>query len=682
MALAVLFGVPPWRRLVVGPSGPDGCAPSGSLWIAVLTGSSSSDRFRDDINGLRALAVLLVLLFHMKLKDWSGGFVGVDVFFVVSGYLIIPHVHAGLSAGTFSFADFFGKRIRRLVPALLPVVAFVVVVALVALGSGAFRETIGSAAAAAAFVANLFFVMTRGYFDRDVDGMFLLHTWSLGVEFQFYLVVPLILAALPRHRGTGLALGAVASFAVSVWLTGAGTANAYYGLESRFWQLAVGGLIGIGQPRIDARVGALGALAMRVVGLGVILAAALLYTDKTPFPGLAALLPTAAAGLVVAAPAARRDLAWRLLASRPAGWIGSRSYGLYLWHWPLLAVLTLSPLVGPVNDGKRLVAIALAVGLAALSYRLVELPVQRGAFWRRPRASAALFAVPVVAAVAVTMAEQHTAVLTEIRAALPGQALRRVNSLADAARDIYMARLDALGGDGRHRLCSLDVLADVAAAVACLDRVAPAGRTLVVGDSHGRDVFLTLQQAFPERRFDMLHQSACAPARYGKCFPDLDRGLAALLERRRYDSVVFVSHWPAAALAPFAATAATVVRAGVAGIVIGPGPVFRRDIATLVHTQAVRPDSEGGNGRVAATFGFDVRAVGRDLEALARAAGLAYVDRLAALCDAAGCAAYVPGTGALMMFDTQHLTLDGMAFLAERFRHDPALTRILGRPDA
>lgn len=621
--------------------------------------------FRQDINGLRAVAVLLVILFHVGLHDWRGGFIGVDVFFVISGYLIIPRIYELVQARKFSFLDFLGKRIRRLVPAIVPVIIFTCIVGLLMFGDSAFAELVNSAAAAAAFVSNVFFAFTRGYFERAIDQMLLLHTWSLGVEFQFYVLAPLIFMIFRRQAIVALAITAAGSFALSVYLTDTGNAGAYYSIASRFWQLALGGIVGIAQPSLDRRLSSRWIGYLRLLGLIVIVGCALTYDSRTPFPGWAAVLPTLASCVVLMVPTSKPDLSYALLSSRGMGWIGARSYSIYLWHWPLIVL--------QASEGQKIAAAVIAIVLGAISYRFVELPTQTRGFWRKPLNTAKLAVAPALSTVMLLAATQQTAAISGLRNVLPLAKVRVARSIADPLRNEYLWKVGELGFKGEHGICSLDALSTVEAAGSCLDAIHVPNATLIVGDSHARDILLALRQAYPNRAFVLLHQSGCAPATYRECFPDLESALPSILERGGYQSAILGSRWSDAPESAVEKTLRIFAQYQLPMSVIGPGPVFKRGLSEMLVAADEFNLVQRNPIMLPPTFRFDVRGRNKELAELAASTGAVFVDRFSYLCPDEQCPGFVPSQGALMYIDSEHLTLPAISYLADKFRNDSGL---------
>ena len=636
--------------------------------------------FRGDISGIRAIAVILVLLFHMKLTDWGGGFVGVDIFFVVSGYLILPRLNMQCANGNFRYSDFIGKRIRRLLPAILPVLLFVVIFGLLFFGDGAFKGLLESTLAASTFVSNVYFENTRGYFERGTDLMLLLHTWSLGVEFQFYLLTPILFVLAGRFRIYVLVILTVLSFVFSCYLVSETSPQAYYGIGSRFWELGLGGLLGIFHPRSFERPDLIrqkiAGLLLRFSGLAVIIFTAMSYSSSTSFPGAFALFPTLGACLLIAAPNTKYDPILWLLQSRGAQWIGDRSYSIYLWHWPLLLALDSSKLFGEIKDGHRAGAILLTVFLAHFSYRFLEIPVQRLPSWKNISRVCGLALTPGFAILMLLTLERYAGALSGARAHLPHEQLRAINSLADPARLAYLKDLEQIGVNGENGLCSLDAFKTVENAALCLSKSTGNGDTLVIGDSHGRDMFITLRKAFPEIDFHMLHQTSCAPASYASCFQSLGSNLPNIISEGGYKSVVLASHWPPSSLDALEVTIETLQSLNIYAVIIGAGPVFESDITQILADTNTDIDRIGENEWITVDFRFDVASVDQRLRETSGQNGIGFVSRLAYLCADSNCLGFVPGTTELMLFDNQHLTQAGMEFLADRFRTDPVLQQL------
>jgi peptidoglycan/LPS O-acetylase OafA/YrhL len=350
-------------------------------------GRGPSLPYRPDIDGLRAIAVALVIAYHADPDMLPGGFSGVDVFFVISGYLITALVLAGLREGSFTLVGFYQRRVRRIVPPLLLVLGASFAFAWFTLLPGEFRWFGRQMLWSSPFLANVFFARVTGYFDPGGQYNQLLHLWSLGVEEQFYLAWPILLMLAVRYRAARATLGAVVatSFAISVWGARAAPLVHFYLPGARAWELAAGAILaagpaGVGQPSGAGNASAAGgrwyAHAGSLAGLVLIGAGALRLSADDALPGAWGAIPTAGAALLIAT--GPHSPAGRLLASSPLVFVGRLSYSLYLWHWPVFAFArtiwgTALPPAGIAG------VIALAFVAAWGTYRTVETPVRRGA---------------------------------------------------------------------------------------------------------------------------------------------------------------------------------------------------------------------------------------------------------------------------------------------------------------
>lgn len=439
--------------------------------------------YRRDIDGLRALAVLLVVVFHAFPKSMGGGYIGVDVFFVISGYLISGLIFERLQAGSFSIIDFYVRRVRRIFPALLLVMLATMVVGWLVLLSDEFGKLGKHVVAGATFVSNIVLWREAGYFDDDAALKPLLHLWSLGVEEQFYFVWPLLLAVLwgvRRHMLAAIAVMAAISFAANVFFVGSMPTAVFFLPLTRFWELMLGAGLAYaaltGKPAIsDGRIREVAA----PLGVAMIAAAAALMDKSSRFPGYWALLPSLGAVLVIAA----GPSAWlnrTLFSHRAVVYVGLISYPLYLWHWPLLSIARLvnagAPLAPAVAGGLML----LAVLMASLTYRFVEKPIRDLRESRAVSRSAALLvgAMVLVAILAASIAtgrlkplSSRYAPMEEVAAASKdygygddrswtGTAAGKAIFIGDSHMQHYGPRVDALQADRSLRTRSVVFLTE------------------------------------------------------------------------------------------------------------------------------------------------------------------------------------------------------------------------------
>ncbi len=399
------------------------------------TRESRGGTFRADIEGLRGVAVLVVVAFHAGLPLFGGGFVGVDVFFVISGFLITRILFDESTQGHVRLVDFWARRIRRLVPALTVVVVATLLLSLAVFSPIAWSTIAAEARASSLYYSNLLFARSAtSYFALPLERSPYLHTWSLGVEEQFYLAWPLLFFGLAivarrwrsaaRTRVLGvLTVVAAVSFGLSLWLTGHDQPWAFFSSPTRAWEFALGGIAAIGLTDLAARSRRTDVIGW--LGLLAILVAVVRFDDFTLYPGLAALLPVLGAVALLAAGGTDGRLSPdRLLGWSPVVWLGGLSYTWYLWHWPLIVFAAAAfPTSG---IALRSAAAVLALALAWLTTYFVENPVRFRSPFTRSRGftylgGAMATLVAVVASVGIVQVaerrQQSDPVLAELASA-------------------------------------------------------------------------------------------------------------------------------------------------------------------------------------------------------------------------------------------------------------------------
>jgi peptidoglycan/LPS O-acetylase OafA/YrhL len=454
--------------------------------------SSPSSRYRPDIDGLRAIAVLLVVAFHAFPEAMPGGFVGVDIFFVISGFLITGIIARELDQQRFSLLAFYNRRVRRIFPALIVVLGFTLVLGWLWLLPSAYAQLSADVFASAAFFSNFALLAQSGYFDIESGKKPLLHIWSLGIEEQFYLFWPLIMMLLARLRLSFLAAASVialASFALNVALVSSNPVATFYLPFTRAWELAAGALLACGW----GRIGQTGAASNLRAGIGLVLiaVAAGVLDTRSAFPGWWAVLPVAGSALLLSAPAAWvcRDL----LASRPMVWIGLISYPLYLWHWPLLVFLAIIKFA-PLTLLERWLIVGLSFALAWLTYRFVETPFRFGRPSRLKIAGLCAAMVLIAAAGGIVVEGRG------FNFRLPAE----IREMADVRTD---------SSKWRFHECLLDLSREMSFAEGCVDRNRRP-LVLVWGDSTAGALLPGLRKAQQVRDFGIAQFTAnsCVPA--------------------------------------------------------------------------------------------------------------------------------------------------------------------------
>ena len=420
-------------------------------------GTPPGDRaFRPDIQGLRALAVCLVVLFHAGVSTISGGFVGVDVFFVISGFVITGLLlRESEATGHTSLVAFYSRRIRRILPAASLVIVATVAASVVALGLLERHQTAIAGLWASLFVANFHFIVSgTNYLASQQLPSALQNYWSLAVEEQFYVVYPIAFLALSAWSSRKafrtrliIFLGIVmaASFLYSVIITSSNPSGAFFSPLTRAWELALGAMIATAAIYLS-RIPAAVAATLTWIGLGAIITASVIFTSATPYPGWAVALPVIGTGLVIAGGTPHTTWgAERVLGIRGVQYVGLISYSLYLWHWPILVIAAERKGASSLPFSQNIPWVVLSVVLAVITYRLVENPIRHSRFFSsRLPLTLALGAVLVVSSFGFSALAAATNPLTP--AAQLEQAASGSRCLAPNVRQVANLRAAYLNG--------------------------------------------------------------------------------------------------------------------------------------------------------------------------------------------------------------------------------------------
>lgn len=371
-------------------------------------------KFRPDVQGLHAVAILLVVLYHADIPGIRGGYVGVDVFFVISGFVITGVLlRERVSTGANSIVAFYGRRARRIIPAATLVIIATVLAAFLFLGRTTGWATAVDGQWASVFLANFHFAGTAtNYLATQQAPSPLQNYWSLAVEEQFYILYPtlfVLVAGLMTRTSLRLRLGIVLSVAIagsytlSIFMTSSNAASAYFSPFTRAWELALGGLVAVTSDSLK-RLPPNTAAGVSWLGLGGILLSAFIFSNATPYPGSLVAVPVVGAALVIAAGTAQPS--WgveSILRRRPIQLLGLISYSLYLWHWPILTIAAQRDGASSLPAGDNILLVALAVALAIVTYRFVENPIRHSGFLVTRRwASVAMGVCLVASTLAVT----------------------------------------------------------------------------------------------------------------------------------------------------------------------------------------------------------------------------------------------------------------------------------------
>jgi peptidoglycan/LPS O-acetylase OafA/YrhL len=448
------------------------------------------DKYRADIDGLRGIAVLAVVAYHAFPRVVRGGFVGVDVFFVISGFLISSILYSRHLQGRFSFVDFYDRRIRRIFPALIVMMLAVLAFGWFGLLAQEYRQVGKHVASGAGFVLNFVFLGEAGYFDASGEVKPLLHLWSLAIEEQFYILWPFLLATVWRWRRGLLwltALVAVLSFVGNLLAVRVSPSAGFYLPFTRFWELMMGSLLAyfsLQWPGAAPRYPNL----KSCLGLSLLAASIVALDRSAPFPGWRALVPTVGVALVIEA-GPNAFLNQRLLADRGLVWFGLISYPLYLWHWPLFSFAHIIGGAPPETDVK-LILVVVAVFLAWLTYAFVERRL-------RYRARSALTSVLLLATMACVGAAGGLVFATQgfaNRSSMQGPTV----TAGDLEHDEFHAYMQ-----GHFHPCTPPQILRQSLSWEGLRRCyqsqpGPTKDIAIVGDSHAEHLFIGIAEALPD----------------------------------------------------------------------------------------------------------------------------------------------------------------------------------------
>jgi peptidoglycan/LPS O-acetylase OafA/YrhL len=668
------------------------CGPAASATSRIISERESSPlasspqhtQYRPDIDGLRAVAVLAVVGFHAFPRRVHGGFVGVDVFFVVSGFLISSIIYNALRQGRFSYLEFYARRVRRIFPALLVVLAASLAAGLLLPFPDDYKQLGREVAAGAGFAANFLFWSQSGYFDTNAALKPLLHLWSLGIEEQFYLVWPLLLAFLygrTRRAAMWISLLLCLSFAVNALGIWEHESAMFYLPTSRFWELLGGALLAYwvtfasrsGSSWTETRTSQ---AALAWCGVLLLAIAAIGLDEDSAFPGYWALLPVAATLCLIAS--SRSWLNRSVLAQRPLVFIGLISYPLYLWHWVLLSLLRMW-LYGGAEPPRtaRVIAILMSVLLAWATYELVEKPIRfgKGAAVRAVWKPAALVSLMVLVGLAGLLVDRSNGLAQRYPPAIRPLAAFQY----DEERRWYT---DVLGGG--HCFDDDPIAAPARLGAECVQAANGRKKLLMLwGDSHAAALYpglKALQAKRPDYRLAQFTWGACPPMldwdspRAPQCrrFNDVVlKNVAAL----RPDIVVLEGDWSLylpstggseADLAPLIGTIKRLREQGVPRIVVfGSLPRWQLP-ASHVGMKLWR---ETQNLPQRTKEYLDTSALRADdlvRHLIAQDPGVEFVSPIDTLCDAHGCLLTTDKTSWIpLTLDTSHLTADGSKYLLD-----------------
>ena len=620
-------------------------------------------KYRSDIDGLRAVAILPVVAYHAGLAFVPGGFVGVDVFFVISGYLICRLINDEIKDGSFTVAGFYKRRVMRLFPALFAMLLATSALAYFYLLPIELKEFSDSMIAAMTYVSNIFFALTTDYFDAPAETKPLLHTWSLSVEEQFYIACPLFMLAChrfcPRRLNALIATGALLSFAAAVLAYTRNPTFAFFLTPFRAWELLLGALLGI--RFFPAPASADLKSVMGGAGLALVLFAVFGFSRDTPLP-LATATACVGTALIIHSSENGVSIVGRLLSWRPVVFIGLISYSLYLWHWPIMVFHRSDGfLFAQASVTAKLGLIAVSIGVAYLSWKFVELPfrIRNKTISVRLALGSALASMTVVGALGATAL------------ALNGAPYRFPPSVV--AIGSYLGYDPAAAF--RAGRCYLGANRQTFDTKTCLTKDPTRPNYLLIGDSHAAQLWLGLSSVLTSVNLMQATVTMCRPVRVEvaaldsrKCPQLMHFIFDDYLLNEKVDKVLLAASWKEEDMPKLAATLDYLKEHGIAAAVFGPIVEYDYALPRLLADAIRYHDPQlVDRERTAAVPVLD-----RRMRMLVTGKGVTYISTYDAMCKSGTCDKFVVGN-IPFQFDAGHLTAEGSIALAEKLRDDDAL---------
>lgn len=609
-------------------------------------------QYRNDIDGIRAIAIATILLFHAGVTALSGGFIGVDIFFVISGYLISTIIQSDVRNGSFSLMEFYRRRVARIFPALFVLIWTVLAVAPFLLLPGEIRETALSAAAASGFSSNIYFWQGVNYFAGDADSKILIHTWSLGVEEQFYLIYPALLICVakwtPRSLKLLLVFLVLASFLIDLRWGLRHSPSGFYLLPGRMWELGLGGLIAIGAfPSLSTWLRQLAVIG----GILMLIAGVVLIDESAAFPAPWAVLPCVGTALLIAYGPGTMSV--RGLSLGPVRWLGQISYSVYLWHWPLIALWSMQ-FGASLSWIETLGLIGASLAAGYVSYRLVEVPMRTRL--RNGSPGRVVFMGLLIAAATIGAALWIAANATSLSRADP-EAIR-VAGFADYWKTpVYKQQVRAQDCFARYEDQTFDK-------AACLTPSSTKDNVLLLGDSHAAQYYLALKEFAPDRHILQATASGCFPTLRATgaawCTSIMNDVFQNVLTGTGIKTVILAARWNDEEIDKLADTIRWLRKRGIRVIVMGPITEYDGSFPMLLARSIIAGDVDAMDDyRVDGPVKLE-----KQMRPIVTAAGAEYASVQATECPHNRCLLYTAGNEPFHT-DYGHVTLPASRILIQ-----------------
>jgi len=605
------------------------------------------NKFRWDIQGLRAIAVLSVVLFHISPEHLPGGYIGVDMFFVISGYLIMGQIWRELGSSSFSFVSFYSRRVKRLFPALMIMIVVSSFFAWVLLLPGEFSDFCQSVISSLIYVSNFWFYTESGYFDSGLQNAPLLHTWSLSVEEQFYIFAPIVLAFCYRKQIKILPvlLGiAFVSLVLSEILLQTDSSFSFYASPSRFWQFLAGGILSIHFSECNLK---------RVVRESVSIFSILtllmymLFVSESDFPGIKAIFPTLATAAIIYA-CKPQDWTYKALSSPVAKFFGNISYSLYLWHWPVIVFYKLS--TGLFSAEHKIIVLGVSVLFGYISYRLVENPFKN--ITVKQRSSKPLIFSMVTTCLFVFVAYQ-----------LPQQNLKKYTK----EQVSYESYLKYPAKEFRNGECFTTTKSNnfkYFNQEKCITASPDKYNIILIGDSHAAHWYAAINESLVSNAsLTQVTSSGCRPFVNPKgekrCTDLVSWAYSSLLEKYRFDKIILSAKWQKGDGKKLEATINHLKQYTKDIVILGPIVEYDIDLPRLLAQS-----NEESEIMVHSRY-KEINRINQELFKSTGSNGAKYVSVLDVVCPSEKSCITV-NDGAPIQFDYGHLTYDGAKLLLSK----------------
>ncbi len=501
-----------------------------------------NNKYRPDIDGLRAVAIIPVVFFHVGMAGFSGGYVGVDVFFVISGFLITSILLADLESKRYSIIDFYSRRIRRIFPVLITVLLVTTFFSMWLMFPDEFKKYQSSLVSTLLFYSNYLFMFDVGYFAIPAETNPLLHMWSLAVEEQFYLIFPVYLFFMHRFFKSHMLLLTVVilllSFIYSVYLTQDSMSESFYSTPSRAWELLLGSILAFVKEK-EFSIKRWQAEVLVLVGLFCIIFSIFSYSDKTIFPGVSATVPVIGTALIIFVGCYRKTFVSQLLSLKPMVFIGLISYSLYLWHWPVM-VFHKKFIIGIESQYGLYISVVLTFILAYLSWRFIETPFRKGNLfdqqqkpWRYTKGVSLVFGIGIIVFFSVIDYQREFAPnISKILSA---------NDKSNKAMKLSECEYFGIKDPKAFTACTLG------------DKTIKENTFAIIGDSHGQMLLEGLDVAAKKfgRKGLFIGKGGCLALvgvqqtlkRYNQCQERIDSFLEYLASNPNIKDLMLISRW-------------------------------------------------------------------------------------------------------------------------------------------